>query len=121
MSMTTLSELVCTHCGAALNPNTLKCEYCGTQYERRRDEFCNTQIILKYPSHIQKLCGEIAIPDHIMGISAETAAEYSMKELTHRLAEALAPYMKVETMRDPYTRTQIIRGSVRVVDPDFRF
>jgi len=121
MSITALSELICTHCGAALNPNTLKCEYCGTQYERRRDESYNTQIVLKYPSHIQKLSGQVSIPDNFFGLSSESAADYSMKELTYTLAEALAPYMKVETMRDPYTHTQIIRGSIRVVEPDFRF
>lgn len=54
-------------------------------------------------------------------IPQEALAEHCMREMTYKLAEALVPYIKIETERDILTRRQIIRGSVRVINPDFRF
>ena len=41
--------------------------------------------------------------------------------LGHELAKGLAGFMKIETREDPYLRATIIRGTVRVVPPDFMF
>ena len=116
-----LEELKCSNCGAALNPNTLKCEYCGSQYAKKEEQGL-IHYIQTCPAQVATLGAVVGIPDEVMRYgSADQASEYAVKELTHKLAEALMPYTKIETMRDPYTMSQMIRGTIRVVEPDFRF
>jgi predicted amidophosphoribosyltransferase len=116
-----LEELRCTHCDAPLNPKTLKCEYCGSQYERKQ-EAGMTHYIQTCPAQIQTIASEIRVSRECMtNIPEPIIADKATMRLTRNLAEVLADYMKVETRMDWETNTQIIRGTVRVVEPDFRF
>lgn len=116
-----MEKLICESCGAPLNPNSLKCEYCGTHYKRDYREGV-THYIQTCPAKVEVLASQISIPDMaIRHLDAEQAAEYATKELARGLAEALMPYMKIETHYEPIQMRQVIRGTVRVVEPDFRF
>ena len=118
-----MKALICKNCGGSINSKTLQCEYCGTQYQR---DFADTQVqrlvVESYRSDVKVLGAEVKVSDFMMrDLPREKIAEISMKEITRSLAEALAPYIELETERDPERMTQIIRGTVRVVEPDFRF
>lgn len=117
-----LEELRCTHCDAPLNPNTLKCEYCGSQYERKQDGG-NTHYIQTCPAQIQTLKAQVQVSNeivHIMG-SADQISRHTLNEMSRVLADEVLKYAKIEHTYEPHTMTQIIRGTVRVVEPDFRF
>lgn len=119
-----MTELKCKNCGAALvpsSPRIFKCEYCGTLYrsERKEDDVHYVQIS---PAKTVTLGSQISVSDETVHfVPPDKVAEFTMRELTHNLAKALAPYIKVETMHSPHEMTQIIRGTIRVVEPDFRF
>jgi len=118
-----MKALECKNCGGRINPKTLQCEYCGTQY---REEFADSPIrplvIQSQPADIKVLATQVSVSDEMIHrVPPERIAEFTMEDITRGLAEALAPFVKVETMYDPRMMTQIIRGSIRVVEPDFRF
>lgn len=116
-----LEELKCSNCGAALNPNTLKCEYCGSQFAKKEERGL-ISYIQTCPARVETLGAAVSVSEESMQyMSADQVSEYAVRQITHKLAEALTPYVKLETMRDPYTMSQIIRGTIRVVEPDFRF
>lgn len=115
-----LVELRCNNCGAALDPNTLKCSYCGSQYERK-NQGNFTHYIQTCPASTQVLKAQSRFPEYARHMEPEQLAEYAKREIVHSLAEALTPYIKFEIMRDPREMTQIINGTIRVVEPDFRF
>jgi hypothetical protein len=116
-----LEELRCRNCQAPLNPITYKCEYCGSQYEKKIEHGV-THYIQTCPAKVQTIRSQVSVPDEVMcRMSEEDIARYTMNEMVHHLAEALAPYTKIETEKDYMLCRQIIRGTIRVVEPDFRF
>ena len=118
-----MKALVCENCGGKINPNTLQCEYCGTQYkEEFKDGAIQHIVVQSCPAEIKVLATRVSVSEEMMyRMPPERIAEFTMKDITRSLAEALAPFVKLETERDPMARTQVIRGTVRVVEPDFRF
>lgn len=120
-----LYELRCRNCGGALDAKTLKCNYCGSQYERKNEHMgdtVRTTYIQTCPAQLVPLAYQMRVSDEAMRYyPQEEVAEMCMKEITHALAKALVPYVKIETQRDLCNMQQIIRGTVRVVEPDFRF
>lgn len=118
-----MKALICKNCGGSINSKTLQCEYCGTQYwEELREDSIRHIVFKSSPADIKVLAARVSVSEDMMhNVPPEKIAEFTMKDITRRLAEALAPYIKLETERDPERMTQIIRGTVRVVEPDFRF
>ena len=118
-----MKALICKNCGGGINPNTLQCEYCGTQY---REEFADVPVrplvVESYRTDVKVLAAEIRVSeDMLLNVPAEKIAEFTMLDMARSLAEVLAPYIELETMRSQDVATQIIRGKVRVIEPHFRF
>lgn len=113
-----MNKLICQCCGGRINRHSYRCEYCGTQYE----EFNNYIRIATYNPGCQVLRSKMEIPkEEVEYMGAQNAAEYMSKRLSKNLADALAPYMTMETEFDPRTMRQIVTASVRVINPDYRF
>lgn len=118
-----MKALVCKNCGGGINPKTLQCEYCGTQY---REEFADVPVrplvVESYQNNVKVIATKVEVSEFMMrDVPPERIAEFTMRDIARSLAEALAPYIELETMRYPETATQIIRGRVRVIEPHFRF
>jgi hypothetical protein len=74
------------------------------------------------PAQLTPLQYQMRVSDEAMRYyPQEEMAKICMEEITHELAKALVPYIKIETQRDLCNMQQIIRGTVRVAEPDFRF
>lgn len=118
-----MKALECKNCGGRINPTTLVCEYCGTQYQRDfADVPVQRLVVESYRPEVKTLGATVEVSDFMMrDVPREKIAEFSMKEITRSLAEALAPYIELETMYNPVSMTQIVRGRVRVLEPNFRF
>ena len=120
-----MTELKCKNCGASLHGDKyehfVKCEYCGSEYEMH-NEFGKVYYIETCRAKVECLGCQIRVDDEmLLHMPPDEVSNYAIKRLTRSLAEELAQYMKIETERDPMTMTQIIRGTIRVVKPDFRF
>ncbi len=114
-------QLKCGSCGAPLKPDGLnwyRCEYCGTVYQREE----GIHLVEVVHSPIQQLKARIAIPFEAGSyMSEKDLAQYSIRELTCKLAEGLAAYMKLDVRKDPCEMATIVYGSVRIIPPDHRF
>ena len=117
-----MQALICKNCGATLNPHTLKCEYCGTQYRRE----CGDGVIRveSYQRDVAVLRSRVSIEDFILrrsDIDKTAVLNATRKDLTYRIAEALEPYIDIETHYEPRTMTHTVIGTIRVLEPDFKF
>lgn len=118
-----MKALICKNCGGSINPKTLQCEYCGTQYrEELREDSILHIVFQSSPADIKALETRVSVSGDMMrNVPPERIAEFTMKEITHNLSKALAPFVEVVTEYDPRMMVQIVRGRIRVVEPDFRF
>ena len=116
-----MEKLVCTSCGAPIDPKTGMCPYCGSRYriELNRPE----PIILQVENpRIQRIGARCRIPAQAAAeLTPEQMREIAMDELTHSIAKCLECYMEFETRNDFRTDSIDVDGSVRIVPPGFRF
>lgn len=122
--MIDIQQLKCENCGAPLKED-LTCPYCGARYERKGAGI-NTCYVQMIPAKVHPLRAQVMIPDEqIMCLGEEETAEYAINTLVSALSKEIGRHMKVTTGyapgRSPFEACQIIRGEVRIVDPDFRF
>ena len=114
-----LKPYVCKCCGGRVNVAKMLCEYCGTQYH---DDSLKRIVISAVKPGEAKLRAEVRIDyDHMLA-DPESARDYALGELRRQLADGLLAYMKIETCKDfgmDFSRKEIIRGEVRVIDPMF--
>ena len=113
-----MEKLTCQNCGGPLTASG-KCPYCGTIYKLDHS-LGEVRYIQVSSAPVQTIAAQASIP-HYLKQEPDLAAEYSLEQLSHELAKGLAGFMKIETREDPYLRATIIRGTVRVVPPDFMF
>lgn len=111
-----LRPYICKQCNGTVNPATLKCEYCGTRYES--DSLKRIVISSKIPGQT-KISAEVVIDTEVMRDAPERMRDYALHELRDQLADGLLAYMRVTTNHDYRNMTEIIRGEVRVLEPDF--
>lgn len=112
-----LKPLVCKNCGGQIERSTMKCPYCGTQYESPNGML---KIVVDRPGFHTIRC-ETRVDMENMRHNPEAAKEYVLRDMREQIADGLLAYMKFMTSEsyDFMHRCQIIRGEVRVVDPTF--
>ena len=122
-----MEERKCKCCAAPLirYGADWKCEYCGTVYSEKRER-PEILVVEQQPPGSHVLAAEARIDKRMVRAYKDMGredkmADYTINELTHKLAEGLAGYMRLETSNDPFGEAQIVRGYVRVVDPSFRY
>ena len=105
----------CKNCGAPLNSEG-KCEYCGAIYSP-----IITPIFLENPK-ATILTADVNISNDLRRhMNPDDLSDYTIQQLSRKLAEGLSAYMKLRTSNDYFTDSTIIRGEVRILPPDFRF
>ena len=107
----------CQNCGANINRITMRCDYCGTEYESPNERI---RIVVDRPGVHTIRCETRVDMDH-MRDCPEGAREYVLQDMRQQIADGLLAYMKFATSEsyEPLHCCQIIRGEVRVLDPSF--
>lgn len=114
-----MKKLICECCNGKINPNTLRCEYCGTQYKKDED---NTIRIERFENPCRVYKTQICIPvSEIEMLGNENASQIVIKQLSRNLADAIAPNMEIQTEYDPCFMMQRISARVRIVEPKYMF
>lgn len=115
-----MKKLECENCGAALNPRTLKCEYCGTQYEREHGS--NVIRIESYPREVDVIQSKITFDKYAVDCAGlDRVMESAMNELERSFLKELRPYIEQEVMYEPRDMTTTVRARLRVIKPGFKF
>ena len=111
-----LRPYVCKQCGGTINPATLQCEYCGTRYEG--DSLKRLVITTRAPGQA-KISAEVVVDKEAMRYDPEGVRDYALRELRNQLADGLLGYMRITTASNYRDMIEIIRGEVRVIEPEF--
>lgn len=115
-----MEALICKQCGAAINPRTMMCEYCGTKYIN--EPSYNVLHIAK-PGAIT-LETKTIIPDiqlYMFRDDPERMRQFVRNKMTMKLAEALEPNIEYTIEENIDQMVQIVRGRVRILPPEYRF
>lgn len=123
-----MEKLKCECCGGTLNKtfdanDIYVCEYCGTKYkiESRNNSFIPIKIET-FHNPVQTLsCKTIISDDAVKYLGNEKCSEITMREITSKLAESLAPFLQLNTEYDPCCMQHVITARVRLVEEKYRF
>lgn len=116
-----MEKLVCTSCGAPIDPVRLICPYCGSRYRGVKSDYPIRPMIVRVENpQVQPLVARLEYPPD-RRLTAKQVSEMAIKDLTYQLAEALGPYLTLETGHNMINGNVQITGRVRLVSPDFRF
>ncbi len=117
-----MEKLVCTSCGAPIDPKRGICEYCGSRYRIDYVGPQPIQVMVEHP-RVQRIGARCSIPLHAAAsvLTPNELREIAMSNLTHSIAESLAGYMDFKTNRNYATDSIDIDAGLRVVPPEFRF
>lgn len=114
-----LEPYICKNCGGRINVAKMRCEYCDTPYKDENLKRITVETV--YPGQ-HLIASQIEIDYEDMRRSPEYFRDLTLSQLRKQLADGLLGFMKIETA-DGYSpgmgRTQIIRGTVKVIDPTF--
>ena len=131
-----MSETInCKNCGAPLDGSG-KCPYCGSVYRVEAGQACRPMVVEVHSFPVKVLGCEVridrrchpevchfadnqAIPGELVG--DDGVVELTLERMRHQLADGLMGMIKVTSHMEPGSEIQVIRGTVRVVPPDFRF
>lgn len=115
-----MEKLTCQNCGAPLSADG-RCSYCGTRYKIDYTVE-GPRYVTIYSSPVQTLACQAEIPHRYRSLAnEEELSKMAVSDLAHKLADGLTNFMRVDVEEDPFRRATIIRGTVRVVPPDFRY
>lgn len=121
--MSALIDLTCKNCGGSLHligNGQYHCEYCGSTYELDNRGLPTIKVYQSAPVQTITCVKEISRPE-LDFINENNLSEYTLRDITHQLAEGLAGFLRLDTTHDRRTDAIIVRGTVRVVPPDWRF
>lgn len=111
-----MKDYTCTHCGGQINPQTMKCEYCGTQYKIENDQILRIET---FHNPVETFsAAEVISREMILKLGPENASEYAMHHLASKLAECISTVMQVTTKYDYNRDLQMVRGTVKFVRPE---
>ena len=106
--------MICKCCGGKINPYNMKCEYCGTSYNRD----IPTYKIETYQAPVDHYSACFAMDmDAVMKVGAENAAKICLEHLTHELSKSIMNDIKLSTRYSPFTGQKIIRGDIKLIRP----
>ena len=115
-----MEKLTCQNCGAPLTKSG-ECKYCGTIHQLANNCDGLPYIVEFSNPRVQTIAAQVSISNYVRESHPDLAADFSLGKLREELAKGLAGFMRIDTREDPIMQTTIIRGTVRVVPPDFRF
>ena len=111
------NELNCPNCGAPINRETMRCEYCGTQFKRDDSGLKMPQYLIRveHPK-VQVYEAYVKLPYEYCDFGDEKFLNgFVNRELANKLAEAILDETEIKMQEDPMHREFMITGRLRVV------
>jgi len=110
----------CRNCGAPLDANG-KCQYCGAIYKTERQGNELHVIEVEHP-RVQKLVAVYRINNEdLLRYPEEAVARMAFGEMKRGMVDQLTDFIRITKEQDPYMNCTLIRGEIRVVEPNFMF
>lgn len=116
-----MEQLICKSCGAPLEQDG-HCSYCGARYKADYDKYGQKLYIETYTSPVKKLSCTTMIPRELaIRIGEEEMGKYAAEQIAHNMAKELGAMIRYTSSHECINDCVLIRGELRVVEPNFRF
>lgn len=113
--MAELKPLVCKCCGGTINRKTMKCEYCGTAYERQGDDVIIRVETFRNPVRTFTAC--VGVDDNEISQDPDRIAYIAMHRLIEELSKTIAPNLVLQTYHDTSRMQTKVYGTIKIVQP----
>lgn len=113
-----MKALICKNCGGQINPNTHKCDFCGTYYHeevtyeivQERDDLQTIAAHIEVPFD-----GRCDMPSELSKNISEADSHMAIDLLREKIADAILPFMDINVgYPDPRRMCVPIAGRVRI-------
>jgi hypothetical protein len=109
-----MNKYICECCGGQINPYTMKCEYCGTQYKNEDEKVFRIET---FQSKVQTFKSVYNLPDEYLVRHPKEASEIAIHHVANQLADIIAPYCEYMVEDDPMCRQKRICARIKIVEP----
>ena len=120
-----LTELKCINCGAPLRTeersDQYRCEHCGALYHIEGDRHDYHVITVEHPQVCTLRATARINNEDLIRYGEKVCAYRAMDAMKHNMVEDLADFIKWDKEQDPFLNATMIQGTIRVVEPSFRF
>ena len=112
-----MDKYICQCCGGKIDPKTMTCDYCGTQYKKENDiiyrvEHCDLPVV--------EFADRINIPKGLIKDENPTElTEIFVNKIAQDLARQIAPFCEFRYEEDFMTCAHVIDGRIRIVKPAY--
>lgn len=114
-----MKKMQCSNCGGRINPTSMRCEYCGTQY--KMDDYERVIKVETFSNPIKTYKSGISIPDEIAKHDNYGISKFAVEQLCRNLADAIAENMDIHEEYDPIHMEHRVTARVRIVEPKHIF
>lgn len=111
-----LKNLTCVCCGGRINRATMKCEYCGTEYELNGD--IPTIRIESFHNPIREYKACVLVDDYALYNNGESYMKHALQKLCEEMMPAVMSGMRIRTEKDYVLNKTRIDSSLRIVIPN---
>lgn len=110
-----MNKYICQCCGGRINPTTMKCEYCGTEYKKEADKIIRIET---FTNPVRTFSAKVAIPDNwFREFGVESVSKLAVEQLVKELSESIAPMMEVYSDHDIATMQHTFSGRIKIIQP----
>ena len=109
-----MKKYVCECCGGQINPRTMQCEYCGTQYKKENEEVFRIET---FHGKVQTFQTAYSIPNEDLIRYPKEVSEIAVHQVANQLAQVIAPYCEYWVEDDPMRASKCIRSRIKIVEP----
>ena len=111
-----LEKYKCECCGGNINPVTLKCEYCGTQYKDNNERVFRVE---HYSSPIKTISMQIYVDEYELNMfSPEQISEHVVRDLSYEIAKVIAPFCNFSVENDIRRFGKKVIATCKIVQPN---
>lgn len=109
-----LTPLICTQCGGQIDRVTMTCQSCQTQFELSGEQ---TLVIREHLPNEYTIGASLSIDPRNLYFGQMDYLNFAVEELSHKLAEGLAPFMEVEQLSDLSDNSIMLNARLRLLKP----
>lgn len=109
-----MDKYICECCGGKINPHTMTCEYCGTQYKKEDEKVFRIET---FQVPVQTFKCAYDIPNEFIIRDPKSASLAVLNHLANELAEVIAPYCEYQIEDDPFRCQKRVRAQIKIIEP----
>lgn len=111
------NNLTCVCCGAPINRATMRCEYCGTEYEIKDD---NPIVRIEtFQNPIKTYTAVQTFSEYDLSLGGEELVGFAIRRLAQSMMPSIIEAMEIQAERNSREQSVVLRGRLKTVIPKY--